>query len=81
MLHSNACTQGSGLGCFFTVMGVFLVTQPDCVHHIFSGSGAHMLGMVTATAAATCNAAAFVTVRMLKGAQSAITLTWWWVLN
>jgi hypothetical protein len=33
-------------------------------------------GMVVATAAAACNAGAFVIVRLLRGRQSALVLTW-----
>ncbi|KAF5832118.1 hypothetical protein DUNSADRAFT_12129 [Dunaliella salina] len=75
------------IGGTFTILGVFFVTQPGCFHklgeatEIESGlAPGRSGGMLLAILAATCNAGAFVAIRMLQGAQTTLTLTWWYHL-
>eukprot|EP00200_Dunaliella_tertiolecta_P005834 CAMPEP_0202341690 /NCGR_PEP_ID=MMETSP1126-20121109/2573_1 /ASSEMBLY_ACC=CAM_ASM_000457 /TAXON_ID=3047 /ORGANISM="Dunaliella tertiolecta, Strain CCMP1320" /LENGTH=352 /DNA_ID=CAMNT_0048932535 /DNA_START=327 /DNA_END=1385 /DNA_ORIENTATION=- len=74
------------VGGTFTILGVFFVTQPGCIHKLgateMGGSSApgRSGGMLLAILAATCNAGAFVAIRMLQGAQTTLTLTWWYHL-
>lgn len=77
-IRGDNINAGSMFGCLSTVLGVFLVTQPDCVHHIVNMGSPHAMGMVVAGAAATANAGAFVVVRLLQNSQSALALTWWY---
>lgn len=66
----------------FTILGVVLVTQPGCFHQLTVRDFApeESKGVLLAILAATCNAGAFVSIRLLKGAQTTLALTWWYHL-
>mmetsp|Transcript_16103 Transcript_16103/g.34843 ORF Transcript_16103/g.34843 Transcript_16103/m.34843 type:complete len:373 (+) Transcript_16103:124-1242(+) len=74
MPSDSANNTVSIFGCLSTVVGVWLVSQPDCLQH----SGTHTVGMLLALGGATANASAFIAVRMIGNAQSALSLTWWY---
>ncbi|KAJ9529458.1 hypothetical protein QJQ45_013814 [Haematococcus lacustris] len=78
-LLGNSLTLGSLLGCTFTVAGVVLVTQPGGEAQEDTGpEPGQRLGAMLAIAAAACNAASFIVVRLLSGRQSPVVITWWY---
>ncbi|KAL6757763.1 hypothetical protein V8C86DRAFT_1622536 [Haematococcus lacustris] len=77
----NSLTPGTLAGCVFTLLGVVLVMRSECLEHLMHPpSPGYILGSALALAAATCNAAAFLVVRLLSGRQSAVVITWWYCL-
>lgn len=61
------------MACLLTVLGVWLVSQPDCLQH----SELHAVGIMLACSAAAANAAAFLTIRFIGQSVPAAVLTWW----